>query len=134
MKKRVFGRKEQPAFGGHISGSRNTRNDEIIVKLNLAFKDRAQYAFLHPYLARRQLVVGIKTGHLRARSSSAGRAVIRFPWAEHEISAVRSRRLRGREQFNVVNLFAVAARDSVHVQSGTHGPGEFRENLHIFQR
>ena len=73
---------------------------------------RADEAFLHPVLAGLQSGICRQACELRAGSRAAGRTVIGIPGAKHEVPCVRVRRNRWTEQLDMVDLRAVATRDT----------------------
>src|SRR5215469_18612344 len=102
--------------------------------LNAAFKHAADDALLPPHLALAQFAVGIQAGELGAGACAAGRAVISFARAEHEVFAVHPGDFGWTEQLDVVDLVAMVAGDSSKTECLAHRPGKVGKSFDVLQR
>src|SRR5207245_2431516 len=125
--KRIVLVEKELGFGRHVSRARDARIDHAVHDLHRSLENAADDALLTPFLPGAQLAVGDQTSELGAGAGAARGAVVGSARTENEVAAVRAKRGRGRgtEQFHVVDLLTVIARDTLPSQRLTDPPGHF---------
>ena len=93
---------------------------------NAADERAADDAFLHPRLTFRQFAVGGQAGEFGAGARAAGRSIVSFAGAQHEIPRMRARRFRRPEQLDMVHLGK-----ALRIHRLANSPAEIRQRIHV---
>jgi len=96
----------QQILAGDVRRAGDGRNhlaSAAIVPSIARLKGAADQTLLDPGITLEELAVRGKTGELGTGSRAARRTVIGLARAQHEISAVSARQIRGSEQFHMID-------------------------------
>src|SRR3954453_15646983 len=109
----VGGIEDQRSFGVDVGRAPDPGIDPSFADLDRAFKQASHDALLPPGFPFAELALGDQAGELGARAGPARRTIVCLPGAEDEAPAV-GRRVHGwAEQFDMVDLATVVAREAL---------------------